>query len=184
MDTTPRKRVLRKVLLESLSRHRSTFGLPDVEFERENSDYPSYLREMADAFDEAPSALAILESPGFTGYDQWAESYDDEPGNPVIRGELVYLPPAWYATNWSGRSVDRTTAGYAPAPLGRDRERCPTLSEAGNHGTLRITATSWSEDACSARRPTPRRRIDRRCGATGPRRSVPLPRRERPVRVG
>ncbi len=87
MDTTPRKRVVKSVLLNTLQRNRQGSHLPDEEFAAANADYPRFLREMAEAYELAPSDLLVEERPGLTGYDEWAQTYDDEHENPVIRGE-------------------------------------------------------------------------------------------------
>lgn len=88
MDTTPRKRVLKSVLLDALHRYRKSAHIPNAEFESANADYPEFLRGMADSYDDAPESLHVEEKPGHTGYDVWSASYDFEPENPVIRGEV------------------------------------------------------------------------------------------------
>ena len=49
MHTTPRQRVLKRVLLESLHKYRELGKLPGPEFSAAMEDYPAYLRAMADA---------------------------------------------------------------------------------------------------------------------------------------
>lgn len=87
MDTTPRKRVLKSVLLHSLQRYREFDLFPADEFEIRNADYPQYLREMACAYEQSPAELYVPEAPGFEGYAMWAQNYDQETENPVILGE-------------------------------------------------------------------------------------------------
>lgn len=91
MDTTPRKRVVKGVLLNTLQRYRETAHLPHDKFEAANADYPRYLRDMAEAYELAPSEMHVEERPGFAGYDEWSHTYDDEDDNPVIRGEEAAL---------------------------------------------------------------------------------------------
>ena len=91
MHTTPRQRVLKRVLLESLHRYRELGDLPEPEFSGAMEDYPAYLRAMADAYDGNSPDLEVEEKPGLEAYSEWAESYDHEPDNPVIAGEdLVF----------------------------------------------------------------------------------------------
>ena len=85
------KRVLRKTLLESLSRYRLYDELSESDFLAKMADFPDHLRRLADTYESAPADLAIEEKPGIEGYTQWAETYDNEPDNPVIAGEeLVF----------------------------------------------------------------------------------------------
>ena len=87
MDTTPRKRVLKSVLLHSLQRYRQTARLPEDAFESANADYATYLAQMADNYDLAPEEMHVQEKAGFSGYDMWSETYDLETENPVILGD-------------------------------------------------------------------------------------------------
>ena len=91
MNTTPQKRVLKRVLLESLHRYRQFGDLPEDMFSEAMEDYPVYLRTMAEIYEKAPPELKVQEKPGFEGYTDWAETYDSETNNQVIQGEdLVF----------------------------------------------------------------------------------------------
>lgn len=89
MITTTQRRVLKTVLLESLHRYREFGESLESDYLTAMSDYPNYLRAMADYFEGSSSELAVQEKAGLSGYSDWAKTYDTETKNPVIAGESL-----------------------------------------------------------------------------------------------
>ncbi len=87
MEQGPRQRIIRKVMLECLSRIRLHDNLDENKFSKKITDFPTLLREWADLLGNPPKDLRRFELPEFKGYSLWAENYDNEKNNPVIIGE-------------------------------------------------------------------------------------------------
>jgi malonyl-CoA O-methyltransferase len=80
--------VVQHTLSECLSRVRRFGELPDEQFAEAVRDLPDVLRQMADRLECPPADVGRgREPPGWSGYNSWAESYDDEDWNPVVNGE-------------------------------------------------------------------------------------------------
>lgn len=88
MERGPRRWLVGRLLSTCLSRIRLFGDGPEAQFAEQVRDLPAYLRETADRL-ESPTAEVPRhpEPQGFGAYDRWAETYDDEPDNSVIRGE-------------------------------------------------------------------------------------------------
>lgn len=87
MHISPRKRLLKRLMAYSFSSIRQYMNLENEEFDQKMVDFPNVLRQMAKDFEDPPSDLAVSELPGFQGYSLWADSYDSETDNRVIKGE-------------------------------------------------------------------------------------------------
>jgi SAM-dependent methyltransferase len=88
MDIGPKRLIVQRILSHCLQQIRQHGEEPEAVFQASIADLPAKLRQFADQL-EAPSddQQQKPEPTSFEGYDLWAESYDHEPGNPVIAGE-------------------------------------------------------------------------------------------------
>ena len=87
MEQGPRQKLIRKILLECLSRIRLHDNLDEKRFSKKIRDFPALLREWAGLLENPPKGLRRFELPEFKGYSLWAENYDNEHHNSVIMGE-------------------------------------------------------------------------------------------------
>ncbi len=88
MERGPRRWLVGRLLSTALSRIRLDGERPEEEFAENVRDLPDYLRDMADKIESPPTEIATHPEPeGFSAYDLWSETYDDEPDNPVIGAE-------------------------------------------------------------------------------------------------
>ena len=83
-----RKRLIKRILSETLSRMRLYGNLEEREFAERVSDFPKLLREWANQLEDPSKDLIRSELPGLESYGKWAKVYDDDSkNNPVIAGE-------------------------------------------------------------------------------------------------
>ncbi len=88
MKSELRKRLVKRILFETLSRMRLYGNLEEREFAERISDFPKLLREWASQLEDPPKDLIRSELPGLESYSRWAKVYDDDSkNNPVIAGE-------------------------------------------------------------------------------------------------
>ena len=88
MKSELRKRLVKRILSETLSRMRLYGNLQESEFAERVSDFPKLLREWANQLEDPSKDLIRSELLGFESYSRWAEVYDDDSkNNPVIAGE-------------------------------------------------------------------------------------------------
>lgn len=87
MDVSPRRRIVQRVLSETLSRIRRFDELNVNTFAESVQDLPAMLREWADQMEDPRDIAPRLEIPDLGGYALWADNYDDLDGNPVVAGE-------------------------------------------------------------------------------------------------
>jgi 2-polyprenyl-3-methyl-5-hydroxy-6-metoxy-1,4-benzoquinol methylase len=91
MDVTPRSRVLRRMTDECLRLTRAVGALSNEAADACIEDFPSKLKEWLRQIEDAPADSLLKELPGQQGYALWAESYDDDPDNWVIRAEEEHI---------------------------------------------------------------------------------------------
>jgi 2-polyprenyl-3-methyl-5-hydroxy-6-metoxy-1,4-benzoquinol methylase len=91
MEIGPTKRIVRRVAIEGLRRHRLYGHLTERRFADKVSDLPDLLRELAGQLEDPSPDLTQLEPPAFEGYSRWADEYDNIEHNPVIAGEETVI---------------------------------------------------------------------------------------------
>ncbi len=92
MKSELRKRLVKRILSETLSRMRLYGNLKEREFAERISDFPKLLREWASQLEDPSKDLIRCELPGFEAYSRWAKVYDDDSkNNPVIAGEEAVI---------------------------------------------------------------------------------------------
>lgn len=87
-----KKRLVKRILSETLSRMCLYGNLEEREFAERISDFPKLLREWASQLENPSKDLIRSELPGFEAYSKWAKVYDDvSKNNPVIAGEETVI---------------------------------------------------------------------------------------------
>jgi len=91
MKSELRKRLVKRILSETLSRMRLYGNLEEREFAERISDFPRLLREWASQLEDPSKDLIRSELPGFEAYSRWAKVYDNDlKSNPVIAGYSLH----------------------------------------------------------------------------------------------